>query len=62
MKKNTLTLTLAVTALMLSLGSCRTMAELEGDGYRIRTDTGGYGGYRSGPPHCPPGHAKKGWC
>ncbi|MFO6401735.1 hypothetical protein ACLBV3_07760, partial [Pseudomonas aeruginosa] len=23
----------------------------------------GYYGYdRGGPPHCPPGHAKKGWC
>ncbi|MEM8751755.1 MAG: RcnB family protein [Pseudomonadota bacterium] len=21
-----------------------------------------FGGAQAGPPHCPPGHAKKGWC
>ncbi|MFO6393016.1 hypothetical protein ACLBV0_34190, partial [Pseudomonas aeruginosa] len=25
-------------------------------------DVGYYGYDRGGPPHCPPGHAKKGWC
>ncbi|EMC2593447.1 hypothetical protein QK383_25490 [Pseudomonas aeruginosa] len=25
-------------------------------------DDGYYGYDRGGPPHCPPGHAKKGWC
>ena len=60
--KKTLTLSLAITALILTLGGCRTSAEIEGDGYRIRTNGDLPGGYRSGPPHCPPGHAKKGWC
>ncbi|MGT8987348.1 hypothetical protein ACVWJE_03710, partial [Pseudomonas aeruginosa] len=23
---------------------------------------GYYGYHRGGPPHCPPGQAKKGWC
>lgn len=49
--------------MLFSLTACHTSAELEGEGYRIRTDSGGYhDGYRSGPRHCPPGHAKKGWC
>ncbi|MBR7810523.1 hypothetical protein KDE44_12650 [Pseudomonas aeruginosa] len=25
-------------------------------------DQGYYGYHRGGPPHCPPGQAKKGWC
>lgn len=49
-----------IALLALPLWGCHTSAEIEGDGYRIRTDTGApYGG---GHRHCPPGHAKKGWC
>jgi hypothetical protein len=35
-------------------------ATIRGDGYRIDLD--GDGHHPHGGRHCPPGHAKKGWC
>lgn len=45
---------------VLALAACdarvRTPgAEIKGDGYEIDINNGG-------SRHCPPGHAKKGWC
>ena len=28
----------------------------------VETDDRSHSRRRPGPPHCPPGHAKKGWC
>ncbi|ENQ9245030.1 hypothetical protein JEV84_22285 [Pseudomonas aeruginosa] len=33
-----------------------------GDCVELDFDQGYYGYHRGGPPHCPPGQAKKGWC
>ena len=50
-------LTLLTVPLMLS--SCRTTAEHRGS--RVIVDDGDRYDYGRGN-HCPPGHAKKGWC
>jgi hypothetical protein len=49
-----------LAAICLLTACHRGSAEIEGDGYSIRTDSGG--NYGSPARHCPPGHAKKGWC
>ena len=50
----------------ISLIACQSIdrphrVKVEGDGYSVEVKDQGYhqGGY---PRHCPPGHAKKGWC
>ena len=44
----------------VSLSACKTVADTRNDQYSIETNdnTRNSGTYR----HCPPGHAKKGWC
>lgn len=51
---------------VVSLAACQSVdrphrVKVEGDGYAVDVQNQGYheGGY---PRHCPPGHAKKGWC
>lgn len=54
-----------ITATLLALAllsACHGSADIRGDGYRIKTNTHTHGDYRDAPRHCPPGHAKKGWC
>ncbi len=49
---------LTILAMPLALTACKTT--VEGDDGRIVVDGDRYdGGYGN---HCPPGHAKKGWC
>jgi hypothetical protein len=51
---------LLITCIVLgALAGCHGSADIQGDGYRVKTST-----YPNGdaPRHCPPGHAKKGWC
>ena len=50
---------LAVLAMPLSLGACKTTAE--GKHGRISVEDEHYDGHY-GDKHCPPGHHKKGWC
>lgn len=51
-----LTLCLVTVA---GLSACKTTADTRNDRYSIDLDGDRYdGGYK----HCPPGHAKKGWC
>ena len=45
-----------LSLLILPLTACKTTAENEHG--RISIEDGDRGDYR----HCPPGHAKKGWC
>lgn len=54
----------ALTCLVLLLAlagasGCRTTMETP-DGYKVRVEDPS--GHPGGPPLCPPGHAKKGWC
>lgn len=53
---------IALMSVPLVLSSCRTTAEHRGS--RVVVDDGDRYDYDryDGPPHCPPGHAKKGWC
>lgn len=46
-------------SLTVALSACKTTADKRNDRYSIDLDGDRYdGNYR----HCPPGHAKKGWC
>ncbi len=64
----TLTLCLMLSA---SLTACDKHGNIpgisvDGDGYRIDVDGDhghkSHGKYKHKKKHCPPGHAKKGWC
>lgn len=41
------------------LTACKTTADTRNDRYSIDLDDDRYNGNYN---HCPPGHAKKGWC
>lgn len=47
---------LIILTMPLALSACKTTAE--GEHGRISIEDGDRGDYK----HCPPGHAKKGWC
>lgn len=50
---------LLLSTATVSLSACKTTADTRNDRYSIDVnDDRNEGGYN----HCPPGHAKKGWC
>jgi hypothetical protein len=53
-------LALIVVAAMSLMSACavKTKTEIEVPGVSIKTEPAHSHGYK----HCPPGHAKKGWC
>lgn len=48
--------TLSLLAMPLALAACKTT--VEDDDSRVSVESGDY----NDGNHCPPGHAKKGWC
>lgn len=53
-------LVIMLFAATLTLSGCLVSAQ-DGD-RRVVVSDGDRGDYYGGPAHCPPGHAKKGWC
>ncbi|MFZ5561405.1 MAG: hypothetical protein ACOY41_07785 [Pseudomonadota bacterium] len=55
---------LLATLSLFALGGCKTVgAQLKTKNVSIGVNTqSGSGRSAKGPPHCPPGHAKKGQC
>jgi hypothetical protein len=48
-----------LTLSAVSLSACKTSADVRNDRYSVDLGDDRYdGNYK----HCPPGHAKKGWC
>jgi hypothetical protein len=53
-----LALTVVVAATLVSACAVRSKTEIEVPGVSVKTEPA----YSPGYKHCPPGHAKKGWC
>lgn len=53
-----LALTVVVAMTLMSACAVRSKTEIEVPGVNVKTEPAHVPGYR----HCPPGHAKKGWC
>jgi hypothetical protein len=49
-----------LTVSAASLSACQTSADLKNDRYSVDLDENDR--YDGNYKHCPPGHAKKGWC
>lgn len=49
-----------LSLMALPLSACRTTVQDRDT--RVIVDDGDRYDYERGPRHCPPGHAKKGWC
>lgn len=61
-KQNRIPQIVAITMTLCATTACTARvdapkAKIDGPGYEIKVNDGYNGG-----KHCPPGHAKKGWC
>ena len=53
-----LAMTVVVALTLMSACTVRSRTEIEVPGVSVKTEPAPSPGYK----HCPPGHAKKGWC